>query len=73
MCCPMATGNVSFFSVLLALLSGANNFVQEELFIIIIIIISQPWLISHPRGTEVLLDTGTPGTSREIYSVPGCR
>ena len=25
-------------------------------------------LTSHPRSTEVLLDTGTPGTSGEIYS-----
>ena len=33
-----------------------------------IFIISQLWLTSHPRGTVVLLDTGTPGTSREIYS-----
>ena len=33
-----------------------------------IFIISQLWLISHPRGTVVLLDTGTPDTSREIYS-----
>ena len=31
-------------------------------------IISQLWLTFHPRSTEVLLDTGTPGTSREIYS-----
>ena len=31
-------------------------------------IISQLWLASHPRSTVVLLDTGTPGTSREIYS-----
>ena len=31
-------------------------------------IISQQWLTSHSRGTVVLLDTGTPGTSREIYS-----
>ena len=30
--------------------------------------ISQLWLTSHPRSTLVLLDTGTPGTSREIYS-----
>ena len=30
--------------------------------------ISQMWLTSHPRSTEALLDTGTPGTSREIYS-----
>ena len=29
---------------------------------------SQLWLTSHPRGTVVLLDTGTPGTSREICS-----
>ena len=33
-----------------------------------IFIISQLWLTSHPRRTVVLLDTGTPGTSREIYS-----
>ena len=33
-----------------------------------IFIISQLWLTSHPRSTEVLLDTGTPGTSREIYT-----
>ena len=33
-----------------------------------IFIISQLWLTSHPRGTVVLLDTGTPGISREIYS-----
>ena len=33
-----------------------------------IFIISQLWLISHPGSTVVLLDTGTPGTSREIYS-----
>ena len=26
------------------------------------------WLTSHPRSTVVLLDTGTPGTSKEIYS-----
>ena len=33
-----------------------------------IFIISQLWLTSHPRSTMVLLDTGTPGTSREIYN-----
>ena len=33
-----------------------------------IFIISQLWLTSHPRSTVVLLDTGTPDTSREIYS-----
>ena len=31
-------------------------------------IISQLRLTSHPRSTVVLLDTETPGTSREIYS-----
>ena len=31
-------------------------------------IICQLWLTSHPRGTVVLLDTGTPTTSRETYS-----
>ena len=30
--------------------------------------IAQLLLTSYPRGTEVLMDTGTPGTSREIYS-----
>ena len=33
-----------------------------------IFIISQLRLTSHPRSTVVLLDTGTLGTSREIYS-----
>ena len=33
-----------------------------------IFIISQLWLTSHPRSIVILLDTGTPGTSREIYS-----
>ena len=33
-----------------------------------IIIIAQLRLTSHPRNTVVLLDTGTVGTSREIYS-----
>ena len=32
------------------------------------IIISQLWLTFHPKSTVVLLDTGTPGTSRDIYS-----
>ena len=30
--------------------------------------ISQLWLTSHLRKTVVILDTETPGTSREIYS-----
>ena len=33
-----------------------------------IFMISQLWLTSHPRSTVVLLDTGTLGTSRKIYS-----
>ena len=31
-----------------------------------IFIISQLWSTSHPRSAVVLLDTGTPGTNREI-------
>ena len=37
-------------------------------FLHYIFIISQLRLTSHPRSTVVLLDTETPGTSREIYS-----
>ena len=45
------------------------EFIQLVYCIIIyIFIISQLQLTSHPRSTVVLLDTGTPGTSREIYS-----
>ena len=33
-----------------------------------IFIISQLWLTSHLRSTVVPLDTGTPGTSREIFT-----
>ena len=33
-----------------------------------IFIVSQLWLTSHPRIKVVLLDAGTPRTSREIYS-----
>ena len=36
--------------------------------LVYIFIISQLWLTSHPKSTVVLLDTETPGTSREIYS-----
>ena len=36
-----------------------------------IFIFSQLWLTSHPTGSVALLDTGTPGTSREIYSEDG--
>ena len=31
-------------------------------------IIAQLWLTSHPRSTVVLLDTGTLGISREVFS-----
>ena len=34
-----------------------------------IFVISQLWLNSHPKSTVVLLDTGTPGTGREIRSI----
>ena len=27
------------------------------------------WLTSHPRNTVVLLDTGTPATSREVFEL----
>ena len=40
-----------------------RNFPHHYIFII-----SQFWLTSHSRSTVVLLDTGTPGTSRETYS-----
>ena len=33
-----------------------------------IFMIAQLWLTSHQRSTVVLLDTGSPGTSREIFS-----
>ena len=33
-----------------------------------IFIIAQLWLTSHQRSTVVLLNTGTPGTSKEIFS-----
>ena len=33
-----------------------------------IFIVPQLWLTSHPRSTVILLETGTPGTSREIFS-----
>ena len=38
------------------------------IFLYHVFIFSQLWLTSHPRSTVVLLDTGTPGTSREVYS-----
>ena len=49
------------------MLSRISSFSPGFLFHYIFII-SQLWLTSHPRSAVVLLDTGTPGTSREIYS-----
>ena len=51
-------------------LAEFNKVFNFEKFLIYhyIFIISQLWLTSHPRSTVILLDTGTPGTSREIYS-----
>ena len=45
-----------------------NKVGENTLFDYHIFIISQLWLTSQPRSTVVLLDKGTPGTSREIYS-----
>ena len=42
--------------------------ILEKEFDHYIFIISQLWLTSHQRSIVVLLDTETPGTSREIYS-----
>ena len=44
------------------------EFLQLVYCIIIYFIFSQLWLTSHPRSTVALLDTRTPGSSREIYS-----
>ena len=44
------------------------SFDNLNVFYHYIFIISQLWLTSHPRSTVVLLDKGTPGTSRETYS-----
>ena len=33
-----------------------------------IFVIAKLWLASHQRSTMVLLDTGSAGTSREIFS-----
>ena len=44
------------------------NLSSWRIAILYIYIISQLWLTSYPKDTAVLLDTGTPGTSREIYS-----
>ena len=33
-----------------------------------VLLIGQLWLTSHPRSILVLLDTGTAGTSRDIFN-----
>ena len=49
--------------------NNRNQTLHHVRFIIIdLFVISQLWLTSHPRSTMVLLDTGTSGTSRKIYS-----
>ena len=45
-----------------------QNFFNMIIYHHYIFIISQLWLTSYLRSIVVLLDTGTPGTSREIYS-----
>ena len=45
------------------ILFGSNKEKDHYIFII-----AQLWLTSHHRSIVVLLDTGTPGTSREIFS-----
>ena len=47
---------------------GISWFYPVRLLHHYIFVISQLWLIFHPRSTVVLLDKETPGTSREIYS-----
>ena len=54
---------------LLGLMPSSQHIeVVQQLASHYILIISQLWLTSHTRSTVVLLDTGTPGTSREIFS-----
>ena len=50
------------------LLQGRSSVYPVGILHHYIFIISPLWLTSHPRSTVVLLDTGTPSTSREIYS-----
>ena len=45
-----------------------NSKIETILLFHYMFISSQLWLTSHPRSTVVLLGTGTPDTSREIYS-----
>ena len=43
--------------------------VKSKMWYHYIFIISQLLLTSHPKSTVVVLDTGTPGTSGEIYTL----
>ena len=45
-----------------------NSKIETILLFHYMFISSQLWLTSHPKSTVVLLGTGTPNTSREIYS-----
>ena len=45
-----------------------NPSYTASLLVKLYVIISQLSLTSHRRSTVVLLDTATPGTSRDIYS-----
>ena len=45
-----------------------NSKIETILLFHYLFISSQLWLTSHPKSTVVLLGTGTPDTSREIYS-----
>ena len=45
-----------------------NSKIETILLFHYMFISFQLWLTSHPRSTVVLLGTGTPNTSREIYS-----
>ena len=50
------------------LLLGRSRVYPDGVLHNYIFIIAQLWLTSHPRTTVVLLDTGTPGTSKETFS-----
>ena len=55
--------NEDCLSKFLNKIKSSDNFPRDYIFTIY-----QLWLTSRPRSTVVLLDTGTPGTSRENYS-----
>ena len=67
--------NLNFHEKSLRVISFSGSSLQNSISLVLnlgnlhyIFIISQLGLTSHPRSTVVLLDTETPGTSREIYS-----